>query len=333
MRVYTKIVFDIETMAVLESDFFYTDGPVALCKGDVAAPAPVPKTAVELETEALNLEAQKEYLDRLRNPEKYYTENEKLISQYTTEQLKSAIEGAPAQAEYQKKMMDYTSQLVDEATQRLSEIETIKSLSSYTGALTTDEKTMLDTMSQNAKDKITSAVNDETKDIVAAKISDLAARGVLNSSIATDLLGRVAESSQKAIAQGTTDIETARLGQELSIQQSNKDRALNWANYGLNQQQIFSGLAGQNFAQLQQPLQTATQQTQYASGLAQQYGSMATGGQSNWLALQSQERGSQANAALNAAIQTGQNKAGIASGQYAAGGAIAGAVVTAAIIA
>ena len=332
-KIYTKVVVDIESGKVLEEDFYYSNEPCAECKGDVNVPPPPPKTQTEKDVEMEYLKSLKSYNERMANPEKFYTENEKLLAQYTTEELKNLIGGMPAQKEYQQKMMDYTTKLVDYNLQQLANVQTAKELSSYTGALSAEEKTMLDKVAQNATAKITSSVNEATQPIVEGKIAELMDRGVLQGDVGQRLLKDVAESAQKAIAQGSTDVETARMQQELSIQQANKDRALNWANYGLNQQQIFSGMAGQNYAQLQQPLQNATQQTQYSAGLNQQYGNMGTTGQGQWLGLQSQERGAEANRAMQAAIATGTNQANVAAGQWGAAGSVAGMTAMAAIIA
>lgn len=333
-KFYNRLVIDIESGSILEEDSFLYDGPCLECKGDVSTPAPPPKSDDEKAIDTEYLASLRAYNARLEHPEQYYTESEKLLNELTTQALKGYLEDFPKQKEYQQKTMDYTTKLVDFNLKQLENVQTVKELSSYTGELTTEEKTDLDTMAANAKAKIAESVNEETRPIIEARIAELADRGVLQGSVASSLLGEIAASAQKAIARGATDVETARLGQELAIQQTNKDRALSWANYGLNQQQIFSGLSGQNSSVLRQPLMDATQQTQYASGLTQRYGMAGTQGMQQWLGYQQQERGAEANRALQGAIAEGQSKSTVAAGQWGAAGATVGAaaIVAAAVI-
>jgi hypothetical protein len=270
MKIYNRVVIDVESGKIIEEDSFEYSGPLAELKGDTTVEAPK-KTETEEATDAAYLKYIQSMQDRLDNPDKYKTETEKMMDEYGVEIMQHYMDSIPEQEAYNDKMMQYMTQLIDYNTQQLQNAKTIEELASYTGELTTEEKTMLDQVAQNSIDKITSTVNEETADIVSAKIADLVSKGVLDSTVGQNLLGDVAESAQKAIAQGATDVETARLQQELSIQQTNKDRALNWANYGLNQQQIFSNLANQNFSTMQAPLVNASNIASYSSNLKNQW--------------------------------------------------------------
>jgi polyhydroxyalkanoate synthesis regulator phasin len=328
-KVYRKIVWDMGTGAVLYEDSYDYDGPVAECKGEVSVAAPQ-----ETESQKRANDAYVEYMDllkdRMANPENYYTDTEQLINQYAKIALTDYIENMPEQEAYQDKMMSYMNQLVDYNTQQLQNIKTIKELSEYTGELTSAEKTMLDTLENNAITKITDTVNEQTQDIVSAKIAELVDKGALNSTVGTQLLSKVAESAQEAISQGTADVESARISQELSLMQSNKTNALNWANYGLNSQQILSNLATGNASQLAAPLVNASQISQYASGLQNQYANSYGNALSNYMGNQTSAYNTRYNAALQSAISSGQNTAGVAGTQWQAAGTAAAAAAAAA---
>ncbi len=323
-KIYTRLVIDIETLEVIEEDSYLYDGPVAECKGDVNVPPPPGKSDTEKAIDEEYLASLRDYRERLNNPEKYMTETEKLLDQYSLTALQGVLENYPEQQAYQQKTLDYMNQLIDYNTQQLQNVQTIKELSSYTGELTAEERATLDQVAQNSINKITSSVNEETADIVGAKIASLVDKGVLNSTVGTQLLAKVAEQAQKIIGQGATDIETARLQQELGIQQENKNRALQWANVGLNQQQIMQGLATQNYSTLNQPLVNASQISNYAAGLRQQYGNMSTAGMGNWLGAQSNERMTQYQGALQAAIEQSRMDTELAAAKWGAFGNVVG---------
>lgn len=56
MKIYNKIVLDMNTWEVLEEDSFEYDGPLALCGGGGSEPDPVQPTATELAIQKLQLE-------------------------------------------------------------------------------------------------------------------------------------------------------------------------------------------------------------------------------------------------------------------------------------
>ena len=324
MKVFDRLMFDHVTGEVWTETRNYN------CKGDVQVPA-YQETDTQKATNEAYLKLINTQQARLDNPEAYYTPLEKMLNTVGTTELQNYIENLPEQQAYQEKQMAYMSELIDYNTQQLQNVKTVQELSEYTGELTTDEKSMLDQIASNSISQITSTVNEETQDIVSSKIADLVGKGVLDSTVGTQLLAKVAESAQEAIAKGTTDIETARLQQELSIQQSNKDRALNWANYGLNKEQIYSQLGSQNLSALQSPLTSGTQISQYASGLQNQWGNSASNSLSSLMSNLTSQSNTQYQGALNAAIQTAQNEAGIAGSQWGAFGTAAGLGAGAAI--
>lgn len=64
MKVYEKIVIDILTGQVVEEESHEYDGPVALCKGDDAAPTEVQETALEKESSRIATEQWNDYKTR-----------------------------------------------------------------------------------------------------------------------------------------------------------------------------------------------------------------------------------------------------------------------------
>jgi hypothetical protein len=59
-KIYTKIVFDMSTMEKLEEEYYFSEEPIAECKGDVNVPPPPEATAEEKAIQA-------EYLKMLQN--------------------------------------------------------------------------------------------------------------------------------------------------------------------------------------------------------------------------------------------------------------------------
>jgi hypothetical protein len=329
MKIYNRVVIDVESGKIVEEDSFEYSGPLVELKGDTTVAAPQ-KTSTEEATDAAYLKYIQSMQDRLDNPDKYKTEIEKMMDEYGVEMMQHYMDSIPEQEAYNDKMMQYMTQLIDYNSQQLQNAQTIKELSSYTGALTTEEKAMLDQVAQNSIDKITSTVNEETADIVSAKIADLVDKGVLDSTVGQNLLGDVAESAQKAIAQGTTDVETARMQQELSIQQTNKDRALNWANYGLNQQQVMSNIGQQNYSTLQTPLVNASNIASYSSGLKNQWNNNISNMLGAGMSTAASGYNTRYQGAIQQAVTNSQNATNLGASKYAAGGAAAAAAAAAA---
>jgi hypothetical protein len=323
MKIYTKVVIDMSSGAILEEESHDYSGPVALCGGGGTTVAAPTKTDTELETEKINMEYMQLMLDRAKNPEAYQTDLEKLMNQYGETALTDYIENMPEQKAYNEKMMEYTTQLIDYNTQQLQNIKTIQDLSEYTGELTSEEKSMLDTVAQNAISKITSTVNEQNVDIINDKIARLVDSGSLNSTVGTQLLSKVNESAQKVIAQGATDVETARLQQEISLMQGNKDRALALANYGLNQQQIFSGIGAQTSTALSQPIMTASQIAQYGAGLQNQWSNTAGQSINSMMNYNAQGYSTRYNAAIQQAIADSQASAAKSQSIWGGVGAVA----------
>lgn len=322
-------MIDIESGKILEEESYFYSGPLAECKGNVTNVAPE-KTETEQAIDAAYLKYLQSMQDRLDNPEAYKTDIEKMMDEYGVQIMQHYMESIPEQEAYNEKMMEYMTQLIDYNSQQLQNAKTVEELASYTGELTTEEKSMLDQIAQNSIDKIKSTVNEETADIVSAKIAELVDKGVLDSTVGQNLLGDIAESAIEAIAQGTTDVETARLAQELSIQQTNKDRALNWANYGLNSQQILSNIGQSNYATLQSPLMNASNIAQYSAGLQNQYSNTLSNMLGAGLSSSTSGYNTRYQAATQQAIANAQNKTAQSSSMWAAGGT---AVASAALIA
>jgi hypothetical protein len=141
--------------------------------------------------------------------------------------------------------------------------------------------------------------------------------------VGTQLLSKVNESAQKVIAQGVTDVETARLQQEISLMQGNKDRALALANYGLNQQQIFSGIGAQTSTALSQPIMTASQIAQYGAGLQNQWSNTAGQSINSMMNYNAQGYSTRYNAAIQQAIADSQASAAKSQSIWGGVGAVA----------
>jgi len=60
MKVYNKLIIDIDTGKILEEDSYNYFGPLALCGGGGSAPAPVPKTDTENALDATQLDLLKQ---------------------------------------------------------------------------------------------------------------------------------------------------------------------------------------------------------------------------------------------------------------------------------
>lgn len=311
MRIYTKIILDIETGIIIYKESYDYDGNIALCKGStrIDVPPPPQKSATEIETETLYLQMLKD----MQNKTGAYAPSEldKLIEEYGVAAMKDYIDQMPADKEFREKSMKLLLENLEFQTQQLQSLADMRKLGEITGDLTQDEKDMFQKMADQATQKITDSVNKEQADVMDAAIASLVDRGILQGGVGVEILSKIGERAQELIAQGASDVETQKLANMLSTIESNKNRAVQWSSLGQNQQQIVSGLASSNYTAASQPIATAQGIQQYAAGLKQQYGANALGGYNAWLGTQSGERMGQANAALQAAIASAENKAGL----------------------
>lgn len=330
MKIYTKLIIDIETGRTEYEDWYDYEGPLLIAKGDVNVPAPPPKSETELESEALYLQTLKDM--NAKTGAFAPSELDKLTEQYGVEALKGVIEQMPQEAEYRKKTLELLTQNLEFQTIQLQKLADMQQLGEITGDLTQEEKDMFQTMADTATQKISDAVNREQSDIMEEAVASLVDRGVLQGGVGVQVLSKIGERAQELIAQGASDVETTKLSNMLATIEANKNRAIQWAGVGMNQQQIISGIASSGYAAASQPLATATQAGQYAAGLRESYGKDVLGGYSTWLGQQSGERQTQYQGALQGAIQTAQNQAGIAGSQWGALGSLAGTASMAGIM-
>jgi len=166
MKIYSKIILSLETSEILYEESYDYKGDVSLCKGggNVYAPPPPPKTAVELETESLYLQMLKD----MNNKTGAYapTELDKLTEQYGVMAMKDYIENAPAEKELREKSLQLLTQNLEFQAKQLQSLEDMQQLGEITGDLTQTEKDMFQTMADNAKQKIADSVNREQTDIM-----------------------------------------------------------------------------------------------------------------------------------------------------------------------
>jgi len=259
------------------------------------------------------------------------TENEKLMEEMSAIALRDYIEQMPIEKEYREKSLELLTKNIEYQSMQLQRLQDMQELGEITGDLTQTEKDMFQTMADNAKQKIADAVNKEQTDIMKEAIASLVDKGVLQGGVGEVVISKIGERALELIEQGSTDIETQKLANMMSTIEGNKNRALQWANLGMNQQQIISGVATQGYQAASQPMITATGSNQFAAGLRESYGRDVLGGYSSWLGMQSNERNAEANRALQAAITSSQSKAQMTAGMWSGIGSAAGLMGAAAI--
>jgi hypothetical protein len=257
-KIYTKLTVDIKTSSVLEEEYFLFDGEMAECGGSPKTPQP---SGEEKAMYASMAEAIRAQTERANAPDVLAAE--KATARYTAQELEDYMATRDErQAIYAQSVALYKRQL--EVSQKdLEELSSTQKLAALTGELSPEEQGYIDTMSQNSISRLTESVNDDFTDIAQKDIAKLAARGVINSNIATQAIADLGERAQKAISQGTVDIESQRMANILSIQEANKNRQLQ--QQGMEQQerlvrfQSAMGGGGSLAAPSVQPVTTALQ--------------------------------------------------------------------------
>ena len=324
MKIYTKIILSLETSEVLHEESHDYNGDISLCKGggNVYAPPAPPKTAVEQETEALYLQTLKDM--NAKTGAYAPTELDKLTEQYGTLVMKDYIENMPEEKAFREKSLQLLTQNLEFQAKQLQNLSDMQQLGEITGDLTQTEKDMFQTMADQAKQKIADSVNREQSDVMEEAIASLVDRGVLQGGVGVQILGKIGERAQELIAQGASDVETQKLSNMLNTIESNKNRAIQWANVGLGQQQIISGIANSSMQAASQQLINTTGTQQYAAGLKESYTKDALAGYSSYLGNVSAERTSQANNALQAAIASSQKKVAMETAKASAWGSALG---------
>jgi len=115
----------------------------------------------------------------------------------------------------------YTTTGLDTASQ-------VTNLAAMTGGLTDQEKSMLDIIQQNAIDKLSDTLNTERENVMAKAVARLSGRGVMDSTIASGLIGDIESEVLKQLGQGTADITSKRMSSELALTESRADRSQDW---------------------------------------------------------------------------------------------------------
>lgn len=331
MKIYNEVVIDIETGKTVYEDSYEYDGPMALCcigGGGTTVVASTPEASPE----------EKAYYSKLTEMlgEEYTpTELETLTTDYLKSVLGDYEENKEMSQQVTQASYEYTLLQLDQYKQQIADYNEAKQLGELTGDLTEEELNAIDVMTQNATDKLISNVQSDQTDILASEISNMAAKGILNSNIATQAIDKITESATKAIAEGTATLESAKMNSILEIQQANKQRNLQLQS--LVQQgllgtqsamgQAASSVSGYNTAALSNLTSTASN----FAGLKTSWDtSKLNAAASSALGLTS-ARNQQATNALNASIASAQSASASQSGLFGALGNIAGLATLGAI--
>jgi hypothetical protein len=89
--------------------------------------------------------------------------------------------------------------------------------------LSPEEVALLDQIQQNQIETFTNTINERAYDVTQKEISRLVDRGVLQGSVGENVLSNIQEEALKAIAQGTTEITTERMKNELALIESGRE--------------------------------------------------------------------------------------------------------------
>lgn len=92
--------------------------------------------------------------------------------------------------------------------------------------LTDDEKAMLDEIEANRVKMLTDAINEKVYDLQQEEISKLVSRGVLQSDVGAESLAKLRDYASEGIEEGTLAIGTQRMQDELNFLNSKRDFAL-----------------------------------------------------------------------------------------------------------
>jgi hypothetical protein len=92
-----------------------------------------------------------------------------------------------------------------------------ESIDKWEYALTAEEKEMFDVIEDQQIDALTRGVNENVKEIAETRISQLTDRGVLQGNIGRDTLSKVYEDASDAIAQGSSQIRSQSMQNQLNF--------------------------------------------------------------------------------------------------------------------
>jgi len=94
--------------------------------------------------------------------------------------------------------------------------------------LTDHEKSLLDTVQNNAISKLQSTLEDQRSRVMATALSRLTNKGIMDSTIAAGLMGDIEAEVLKQLGQGTADITSKRMVSELELGQRRQEMGQDW---------------------------------------------------------------------------------------------------------
>lgn len=112
--------------------------------------------------------------------------------------------------------------------------------------LSDEEKAMLDEIEGNRVKMLTDAINEKVYEIQQTEISNLVARGVLQSDVGATSMAKTRDYASQAIEQGTLSIGTQRMQDELNFLNSKRDFSLKEDALKWDMNKFVSGLEWQS---------------------------------------------------------------------------------------
>lgn len=319
MQVYTKVVYDIETLEIIEEEHYLYEGEVCKCDGggsDYPSPSQQELDLYEAQKQAIDLAIQKQSDPTLLAAER-------ATYQYTLNELEDYNATRDQRNALNQKALDLYSQQLSATERLLGDLKTTSQLASLGGGLSDQEQGYIDSIAQSSIKQLTSAVADDFTDIVQGDIAKMAAKGILNSNIATNAIAELTERAQKTISSGTVDIENQRMASILAIQEANKARGMQQQQLELQKWQLaMGGGSGGGQAGIQ-PITAALNTSSNLGSRSQSAMQSIMSGSNSLAGMYSQERAARFQADQSNAQIKGSNNAAAAGIVTAAAAAAA----------
>jgi hypothetical protein len=195
--------------------------------------------------------------EREKSNDPLIREAEQMTARYTISELGDYLASSDQRKAINAQALNVYQQQLDMTSKLLSELSTTKSLAELTGKLSPEEQSMIDTMAEKSIAQLTSSVGEQFTEVLQGDIAKMAAKGILNSNIATNAINSLAKQAQKTIASGTVDIENQRMANILAIQESNKNRGMQQQQLDFSKLQLAMGGGGTSTTAGIQPVTTA----------------------------------------------------------------------------
>lgn len=318
MKVYTEIIYDMESLEVLSETSFEYEGKIVKCGGgggDYPEPTGEERELYKSQKEAIDLAIRKQSDPTLLAAER-------ATSQYTLNELEDYNATRDQRNALNQKALDLYSQQLTATERLLGDLKTTSDLASLGGGLTDQEQNYIDSIAQNSIKQLTSSVTDEFTDIVQGDIAAMAAKGILNSNIATNTIAELTERAQKTISSGTVDIENQRMANILAIQEANKARGIQQQQLELQKWQLAMGGGSGTTAGIQ-PITAALNMSSNLTSQSQSAMQSIMSGSNSLAGMYSQERAGRFQADQSNAQIKGSNNAAAAGIVTAAAAAAA----------